>query len=108
MEITEAQLQNFNIKEDYHHLGGYMSSDALTEAYVNKKVDEQDLLDLASLSVNKGELGSLNPCQESALNCATSLDSTSNLMEAIFGKDKFKTDVHANTMESGKLGGKQG
>eukprot|EP00957_Ditylum_brightwellii_P056449 4278508-Ditylum_brightwellii.AAC.1 len=43
----------------------------------------QDLFDLTLLPVNEGGLVALNPCQEAALNCTTSIDSTLRLVEAI-------------------------
>eukprot|EP00957_Ditylum_brightwellii_P058240 4416270-Ditylum_brightwellii.AAC.2 len=68
------------------------------EAHVSKKVSDW--------VVNEGGLGALNAYQETAFNQAISLDSTSHLVEATFGRDEFKVDVHAANMEAGKVGGK--
>eukprot|EP00957_Ditylum_brightwellii_P079271 6028207-Ditylum_brightwellii.AAC.2 len=64
-----------------------------------------DLRDLTYLPVKQSRIGVLNPCQGTALDQATYLDSTTHLVKDIMGDMDSKLEVHETTMETGRAGG---
>eukprot|EP00957_Ditylum_brightwellii_P001658 128344-Ditylum_brightwellii.AAC.1 len=84
-----------------------ISSKLLTELFEAKQMP-QDLRDLTSLPVWHGGLSTLRPIsREAPFNQATSLTSTSHLVEAMMGWEEFKVNAHASAMEHGKLEGQK-
>eukprot|EP00957_Ditylum_brightwellii_P011017 834716-Ditylum_brightwellii.AAC.1 len=57
------------------------------------------------LPCKHGGISALDPCRETALNRATSQESTAHLVDAIMGRTDFRSDVHQATMEKGREGG---
>ena len=60
-----------------------------------------DLRKVTSLPCKHGRIGALDPYRETALNWATSQESTAHLVDAIMGRTDFRSDVHQATMEKG-------